>query len=78
MGRGYNDAIGALKGVLRDGMSNAVDGLGICGIPEHCLRTIAEFEHAPDTGLILTDICAGVIQDECRAKTEASYKVGLQ
>ncbi|HAX91089.1 MAG TPA: succinyl-CoA--3-ketoacid-CoA transferase [Rhodospirillaceae bacterium] len=42
MGKVYNDASEALKDVLRDGMSIAVGGFGICGIPEHCLRTIAE------------------------------------
>ena len=42
MGKVYKDAGEALRDVLRDGMSIAVGGFGICGIPEHCLNVIAE------------------------------------
>jgi len=42
MGKIYEDAPSALADILRDGMSIAVGGFGICGIPEHCLRAIAE------------------------------------
>lgn len=42
MGKIYKDASEALRDVLRDGMSIAVGGFGICGIPEHCLNVIAE------------------------------------
>lgn len=42
MGKVYKDAKDALEGVLRDGMSIAIGGFGICGIPEHCLNFIAE------------------------------------
>ncbi len=42
MGKVYQEAGAALRDILRDGMSIAVGGFGICGIPEHCLRLIAE------------------------------------
>ncbi|NTU77282.1 MAG: CoA transferase subunit A [Alphaproteobacteria bacterium] len=42
MGKTYNDATGALEGLLFNGMSIAVGGFGICGIPEHLLRAIAD------------------------------------
>ena len=42
MSKVCQDAQAALKDVLRDGMSIAVGGFGICGIPEHLLRVIAD------------------------------------
>lgn len=41
MGKIYEDAPSALADLLHDGMSIAVGGFGICGIPEHCLRVVA-------------------------------------
>lgn len=41
MGKIYNDATTALADLLKNDMSIAVGGFGICGIPEHCLNAIA-------------------------------------
>lgn len=48
------------------------------GMVRHVVTDIAEFEYDPSTGLILTNMAPGVTLDEVKAKTEASYTVGLQ
>lgn len=48
------------------------------GMVRHIITDIAEFEYVPGEGLILTNICPGMTEAEVRARTEASYKVGLQ
>ncbi|MDD3288242.1 MAG: CoA transferase subunit A [Alphaproteobacteria bacterium] len=40
MNKIYNNETEACAGLLRDGMSIAIGGFGICGIPEHCLNLI--------------------------------------
>ena len=40
MGKIYDNADAALDGVLRDGMSIAAGGFGLCGIPELLLSLI--------------------------------------
>lgn len=42
MSKVCHDARDALKGLLHDGMSIAIGGFGICGIPEHMLNLIAD------------------------------------
>ncbi len=42
MGKQYDDAASALADVLKDGVSIAVGGFGLCGIPEHCLDAICD------------------------------------
>ena len=38
----HSDATTALEGLLFDGMTIMSGGFGLCGIPEHCIRAIAE------------------------------------
>jgi 3-oxoacid CoA-transferase subunit A len=40
MGKIYKDATEALAGLLRDGITIAAGGFGLCGIPEHCIDAI--------------------------------------
>lgn len=40
MGKIYSNAAEALAGLLRDGMTIAAGGFGLCGIPEHCTKAI--------------------------------------
>ena len=40
MGKIYSNAVEALAGVLRDDMTVAAGGFGLCGIPEHCIEAI--------------------------------------
>ena len=42
MNKVYKDANTALTGLLRDDMSIMSGGFGLCGIPEHCIRAIAD------------------------------------
>src|SRR6185503_19709493 len=38
----YPDAASALKGLLRDNMTIASGGFGLCGIPEHAIQALVE------------------------------------
>lgn len=40
MGKVYENADAALEGALRDGMTIAAGGFGLCGIPENCIDAI--------------------------------------
>ncbi len=40
MGKTYKNATEALAGLLRDNMTIAAGGFGLCGIPEHCIEAI--------------------------------------
>jgi len=40
VGKLFENASQALAGVLRDGMTIAAGGFGLCGIPEHCIEAI--------------------------------------
>jgi len=40
MGKLYDNATEALAGLLKDGMTIAAGGFGLCGIPEHCIDAI--------------------------------------
>ena len=40
MGKIYKNATEALAGLLRDNMTIAAGGFGLCGIPEHCIDAI--------------------------------------
>lgn len=42
MSKHYENATNALKGLLFDGMTIMSGGFGLCGIPEHCIRAIAD------------------------------------
>lgn len=42
MSKIYNDAVQSLAGLLRDNMTIAAGGFGLCGIPEHCIEAIRE------------------------------------
>lgn len=42
MGKVYPDAKAALEGVLRDGMTIAAGGFGLCGIPENLIAAIRD------------------------------------
>lgn len=42
MNKIYKNAITALDGLLFDGMTIMSGGFGLCGIPEHCIRAIAD------------------------------------
>jgi len=42
MGKVYDKAVGALAGLLRDNMTIAAGGFGLCGIPEHCIQAIKD------------------------------------
>ena len=40
MSKRYENARGALAGLLKDGMTIMSGGVGLCGIPEHCIQEI--------------------------------------
>ena len=42
MNKVYPDARSALKGLLRDNMTIAAGGFGLCGIPEHAIQALVE------------------------------------
>lgn len=42
MNKTYQNATDALAGLLFDGMTIMAGGFGLCGIPEHCIRAIAD------------------------------------
>lgn len=42
MNKTYENATEALAGLLFDGMTIMAGGFGLCGIPEHCIRAIAD------------------------------------
>lgn len=42
MNKIYDNATEALTGLLFDGMTIMAGGFGLCGIPEHCIRAIAD------------------------------------
>ena len=42
MGKLYDNAAAALTGLLRDNMTIAAGGFGLCGIPEHCIEAIKQ------------------------------------
>lgn len=42
MNKVYENAPHALKGLLKDGMTIAAGGFGLCGIPEHCIAAIRD------------------------------------
>ena len=42
MNKVYPDAAGALKGLLRDNMTIAAGGFGLCGIPENFIRALVD------------------------------------
>src|SRR5215210_4893302 len=42
MSKVYSDAASALKGLLRDNMTIASGGFGLCGIPEHAIQALVE------------------------------------
>ena len=42
MSQTFADAAAAVRGVLRDGMTIAAGGFGLCGIPEHLIAAIVE------------------------------------
>ena len=47
------------------------------GMVRHVITDICEFEFAPGEGLTLTNMAPGLTLDEVKARTEASFKVGL-
>ena len=57
MSKTYRKATDALSGLLRDGMTIAAGGFGLCGIPEHCITAI---QSSGVTGLTLVSNNAGV------------------
>lgn len=57
MGKVYSNAAEALAGLLKNGMTIAAGGFGLCGIPEHCIEAI---QIAGVTGLTLVSNNAGV------------------
>ncbi len=57
MSKIYKNATEALAGLLKDGMTIAAGGFGLCGIPEHCIEAI---KIAGVTGLTLVSNNAGV------------------
>ena len=57
MGKVYTNATEALAGLLRDNMTIAAGGFGLCGIPEHCIEAI---KIAGVTGLTIVSNNAGV------------------
>ena len=57
MGKIYKNATEALAGLLRDNMTIAAGGFGLCGIPEHCIEAI---KISGVTGLTLVSNNAGV------------------
>lgn len=42
MGKIYQNAVESLAGQLRDNMTIAAGGFGLCGIPEHCIEAIKQ------------------------------------
>jgi 3-oxoacid CoA-transferase subunit A len=42
MSKIYKNAVTALEGLLFDGMTIMSGGFGLCGIPEHCIRALAD------------------------------------
>ena len=57
MAKTYKNAAEALAGLLRDNMTMAVGGFGLCGIPEHCIEAI---KLAGVRGLTIVSNNAGV------------------
>ena len=57
MSKQYQNATAALAGLLRDNMTIAAGGFGLCGIPEHCIEAI---KLSGVTGLTLVSNNAGV------------------
>ena len=57
MGKVYSDAVSALAGCLRDGMTIMAGGFGLCGIPE---ALIAALRDSGVTGLTVISNNAGV------------------
>lgn len=57
MGKIYQNATEALAGLLRDNMTIASGGFGLCGIPEHCIEAIKQ---SGVTGLTVVSNNAGV------------------
>ena len=57
MPKTYADAVAALAGLLRDNMTIAAGGFGLCGIPEHCIEAIRQ---SGVTGLTIVSNNAGV------------------
>ena len=53
----YDNATVALAGLLKDGMTIAAGGFGLCGIPEHCIEAIRV---SGVTGLTIVSNNAGV------------------
>ncbi len=53
----YPDAASALKGLLRDGMTIAAGGFGLCGIPENFIQALV---HSGTKGLTIVGNNAGV------------------
>jgi 3-oxoacid CoA-transferase subunit A len=57
MGKVHKNAAEALAGLLKDGISIAAGGFGLCGIPEHCIEAI---KISGVTGLTIVSNNAGV------------------
>lgn len=57
MSKQYQNATAALAGLLRDNMTIAAGGFGLCGIPEHCIEAIKQ---SGVTGLTIVSNNAGV------------------
>ena len=57
MGKIHKNATEALAGLLKDGMTIAAGGFGLCGIPEHCIEAI---KISGVTGLTIVSNNAGV------------------
>jgi 3-oxoacid CoA-transferase subunit A len=57
MGKIYNNAAEALAGLLKNDMTIAAGGFGLCGIPEHCIEAI---KIAGVSGLTVVSNNAGV------------------
>jgi len=57
MGKFYTNAVEALAGLLKNDMTIAAGGFGLCGIPEHCIEAIKQ---SGVTGLTIVSNNAGV------------------
>jgi 3-oxoacid CoA-transferase subunit A len=57
MGKVHKNAAEALAGLLKDNMTIAAGGFGLCGIPEHCIEAI---KISGVTGLTIVSNNAGV------------------
>ncbi len=57
MGKIYQNAAESLAGLLKDNMTIAAGGFGLCGIPEHCIEAIKQ---SGVTGLTIVSNNAGV------------------